>query len=195
MQKKFLCIILTIILSGCAISEKKADVTLLEETVVQPIPQPEKPKIVYVSPVSATQVKKTHSLGIIGEIEPVYLPPMKGALSARIDTGAQGSSVDAQNIQEFEREGKKWVSFDVTNPKTGETHHFEKKIYKQVGIKRQIESESRLVVLMTIKIGKEKLTMPFSLADRSKFKHPVLIGRNILKGRAIVDTALSNTLY
>ena len=33
------------------------------------------------------------------------------------------------------------------------------------------------------------------LANRDKFEHPVLIGRNILTGRALVDTALSNTLY
>ena len=70
---------------------------------------------------------KTHSLGIIGAVEPIYFLPMKGAFLARIDTGAQGSSVDVENLQEFEREGKKWVSFDLVNQRTGEKHHYEKR--------------------------------------------------------------------
>lgn len=138
---------------------------------------------------------KTHSLGIIGAVEPIYFLPMKGAFLARIDTGAQGSSVDVENLQEFEREGKKWVSFDLINQRTGEKHHYEKRFYKQVTIKRAEDSEERPVVLMTVKIGKEKLTVPFSLADRSKFEYQALVGRNILKGRAIVDVSVSKTLY
>ncbi len=138
---------------------------------------------------------KTHSLGIIGAVEPIYFLPMKGAFLARIDTGAQGSSVDVENLQEFEREGKKWVSFDLINQRTGEKHHYEKRFHKQVTIKRAEDSEERPVVLMTVKIGKEKLTVPFSLADRSKFEYQALVGRNILKGRAIVDVSVSKTLY
>lgn len=141
------------------------------------------------------QAKKTHKLGIIGEVEPVYFLPMKKAVLSRIDTGAETSSLDAKNIKLFEREGVKWVSFDVENRKNGETHHFEKRLYRSVTIKRQEESEERYVVLMTIQMGKEKITAQFTLADRSKFNYQGLIGRNVLNGRAIVDTALAKTLY
>lgn len=158
------------------------------EMVAVPAPQPT------VQPTKPVK-SKTHSLGIIGAVEPVYFLPMKSAFLARIDTGAQGSSIDVSELQEFEREGKKWVSFDLVNRQTGEKHHFEKRIYRQATIKRQGDSEDRIVVLMTVRMGKEKLTVPFSLADRSKFDYQALIGRNILKGRAIVDTALSKTLY
>ncbi len=168
--------------------------------VVQPVAETEKPveqPVVAPTPVSVQKpIKtKTHSLGIIGEVEPVYFPPMKSAFFARMDTGAKGSSIDVSNLQEFEREGKKWVSFDLVNRRNGETHHFEKRLVRQTKIKRQGETEERLVVTMTIRIGKEKLTVPFSLADRSKFDYQALIGRNILTGRAIVDTSLSKTLY
>ena len=48
---------------------------------------------------------------------------------------------------------------------------------------------------MDVKFGKEVITgVRFTLADREKFEYQALIGRNILTGRAIVDTALSNTL-
>lgn len=141
------------------------------------------------------KAKTTHKLGIIGEVEPVYFLPMKRPFWARIDTGAKGSAINAQNIHFFEREGEKWVGFDLINDKVGEKHHFEKKIYGQVSIKRQGIDENRVAVLMTVRLGKEKITAQFSLADRSKFDYQVLIGRNILTGRAIVDTSLSKTLY
>ena len=48
---------------------------------------------------------------------------------------------------------------------------------------------------MNVKFGTETFTAMFSLADRSKFDYQALIGRNILTGRAIVDTSLANTLH
>ena len=74
-------------------------------------------------------------------------------------------------------------------------HHFEKKIQKVVDIKRINEHEKRYAVDMEVKFGKEIITgVRFNLADREKFEYQALIGRNILTGRAIVDTSLSNTL-
>lgn len=185
-----------ILFGGCAV----------QPVVLQPIPVQEpavpavKEKPVVCPPVKkeltlSQKARQIYSLGIIGEVEPIRFPPMKTALLARIDTGAAGSSINAQNIQAFEREGKKWISFDVVNLKTGEKNHFEKRLYKQISIKRQLENEERYVVMMTVYIGKEKLSMPFSLSDRGKFEYSVLIGRNIIKGRAIVDPSLAQTLY
>lgn len=175
-------------LSGCSLIHKTEEIQ--EPKVIEKI------KTVVVPAVSLEeQVKKTHKLGIIGEVEPIYLPPLKKSILARIDTGAENSSIDAQNIELFEREGDKWVSFDFVNKRTSEKHRFEKRIYKQVKIKRQEGSEERIVVLMTIKIGTENILAQFSLSDREKFEYQALIGRNILKGRAIVDTALMKTLY
>ncbi len=156
-----------------------------------------KPLIISANVIETTEADhpRKHDLGVIGAIEPVYILPLQSALSARIDTGAETSSIDVNHIKPFERDGEKWVSFNVTNPKNNETHHFEKKILREVKIKRQNLSEERYVVLLDIKIGGILLKEQFTLANRDKFEHPVLIGRNILTGRALVDTALSNTLY
>lgn len=190
--RKLSAVIFCAFLIGCA----KQPVVVVSDVV----PQVEKTEPIVCPPVKkertlAQKVKENYSLGIIGEVEPVRFPPMKGALLARIDTGAAGSSVYAQNVQAFEREGKKWVSFDIVNSKTGEKHHFEKRLYKQITIKRQLENEGRYVVMMMLRIGKEKLNIPFSLSNRERFDYPVLIGRNVIKGRAIVDPSLSRTLY
>lgn len=187
-MKKNLFLLCLILLNGCTFTPKQEEP--VQPTVIEKI------KTVRVPAVSLEeQVQKTHKLGIIGAVEPVYFPPLKKPILARIDTGAQSSSIDAQNIEIFEREGDEWVSFDVHDKRTGEKHRFEKRVFKQVKIKRQEESEKRIVVLMTIKIGSERITTQFSLADREKFEYQALIGRNVLKGRAIVDTAVMKTLH
>ena len=135
-----------------------------------------------------------HSLGVIGAVEPVYVLPMKAPLAARIDTGAETSSIDVANLKSFERDGEKWVSFNVINRETGEKHHFEKEVVRQTSITRINVHEKRQVVMLNIKLGNEIISAEFSLANREKFEYQVLIGRNVLTGRAIVDTALENTL-
>ncbi len=136
-----------------------------------------------------------HSLGIIGAVEPVYVLPMKAPLAARIDTGAETSSIDVSNLKSFERDGDKWVSFTIVNRDTGETHRFEKEVVRQTTITRINVHEKRLVVMLDVKLGNEIVSAEFSLANREKFEYQALIGRNILTGRAIVDTALENTLH
>lgn len=133
-------------------------------------------------------------LKIIGAVEPIYFIPMKSPFLSRIDTGAETSSIDADAVRTFEREGEKWVGFDLINRETGEKSHFEKRIKRQPTVKRINGSEERIVVVMDIKMGDEIVKAEFSLAHRDKFNYQGLIGRNILTGRAIVDTSLTNTL-
>lgn len=140
-----------------------------------------------------TEVKKM-PLNIIGAVEPIYILPMKSAFEARIDTGAATSSLDVDEMNEFERDGEKWVSFKVKNRRSGEVHTFEKPILKSVKIKRIDDKEDRVKVYMPVSFGGQKFVSEFTLANREKFEYQVLIGRNILSGRAIVDTSLSHTL-
>ncbi len=144
--------------------------------------------------VPAVEVKPSSPLSVIGGVEPVYFLPMKSPFSARIDTGAETSSLDVSNLRHFERDGEKWVSFTLQNKNSGETYRFEKRVIRKVTIKRIAASEKRVTVNMNVKFGKEILNADFTLADREKFEYQVLIGRNILNGRAIVDPSISNTL-
>lgn len=131
---------------------------------------------------------------IIGGVERVYLDGIKTPFHARIDTGAETSSVDVQNIIPFERDGEKWVSFEIVNRTNGEKNAFEKPVKRKLIIKRTGEKERRYVVKLKVKMGKNFINSDFSLNDRSRFDYQVLIGRDILTGRYIVDTSLSNTL-
>lgn len=156
--------------------------------------RPIQPKIVPAVEIKRPEISK-HSLGIIGAVEPIYILPMKTPFSARIDTGAENSSLDVREMRPFERDGEKWVSFDLTNQQSGEKYHFEKKILKHVSIKRINDSEKRISVMMDVQFGGQIIKAKFTLADRSKFEYQALVGRNILTGRAIVDTSLANTLH
>jgi hypothetical protein len=131
---------------------------------------------------------------VIGEVENIYLPPMKSAFQARIDTGATTSSIDVTDLKQFERDGDRWVSFTIENRETKEKQSFEKPLSKRIRIRRSGENERRPIVEMDVKMGGEKFKADFTLAERSKFDYQALVGRNILSGRAIVDVSVSNTL-
>lgn len=140
------------------------------------------------------QVVKIMPSNVIGEIEPVYLLPMKSPFMSRIDTGATTSALDAEDIKPFERDGRRWVSFTVINRATKEKYTFEKPLLKNAKIKRIGEQEKRPMVEMEVRMGKDVFRANFTVAEREKFEYQTLIGRNILYGRAIVDVTLSNTL-
>ena len=131
---------------------------------------------------------------IIGEVEPIYILPMKSPFFSRIDTGATTSSIDAENIKLFERDGVDWVSFTIVNRNTKEQHAFEKPLVKRIKIKRIEEEEHRVIVEMDVKMGGKKFKADFTIAERKDFEYQGLIGRNILAGRFAVDVSLSNTL-
>ena len=146
-------------------------------------------------PSPALPSSPTLGLAIIGGVEPFYLLPMKTPFAARIDTGAETSSIDVENLTPFERDGEKWVSFTMINKQNGETHTFEKRIIRRTRIRRINKDEHRYVVKMDIKIGKEIINAEFSLADREKFDYQGLIGRNVINGRFLIDSSLDNTLH
>ena len=54
--------------------------------------------------------------GIFGWIEKVKIHPGKILLHAKLDSGADHSSLSAMNIKEFKKKGKNWVCLLYTSP-------------------------------------------------------------------------------
>ena len=136
------------------------------------------------------------NLLIVGGVERVQVEPQGVVLEARIDTGARTSSIDAQDIVPFERDGKPWVKFrlplrddkkssvEITTPVTG-----------RASIKRHGEAPlRRLVVSLRVVLGPIDRVSDFTLADRAGYDFPVLIGRSYLQGLALVDVDREKTL-
>lgn len=164
------------LLTACAAKKEKVIPGIVPATA-----QPEK-------------VVKVLPNNVIGAVERIYFLPMKSPFMARVDTGATTSSIDAENIKRFERDGQRWVSFTLVNRETKEKADFEKPLSRRVKIKRTGEEEHRVTVNMDVKMGKETFVAEFTLNERHDFEYQGLIGRNVLSGRAIVDVSISNTL-
>lgn len=126
---------------------------------------------------------------VIGEVENFFLADPKLVYKARIDSGAETSSIGARNITRFERDGSNWVRFDVPVPDSEEYTTLEKEISRHVKViqANTDEAERRVVVELQFTIGDHQQKAEFTLADRSNLTYQALIGRNILRDVMLID--------
>ncbi len=126
---------------------------------------------------------------IVGEVEKFYLAGPALVYDARIDSGAETSSMDARNITRFERDGNNWVRFDVPEPHTDDFVTIEREISRRVRIIQSStdESERRVVVELQFMIGNHRQQAEFTLTNREHLSHSVLVGRNILRDVMLID--------
>ncbi len=126
---------------------------------------------------------------IIGALEKVRILPENIIYDSRIDTGATTTSIHAGNMEIFERDGKKWVKFDLQGENKSAT--VEMKIKEFRNIKRHgAPDQKRAVVTLHLVLGNVSQEVNVTLNDRSKFTYPGLIGRNFLKpNHLIVDVS------
>jgi len=133
--------------------------------------------------------KASDTLTTIGWIETVRILPEGLELKAKIDTGADNSSLGAIDWQNFKRNGQKWIRFKLLK-NNGGTESFERPLDRYALIKRkQTEALKRPVIKLWLCIGNKKLLVPVNLAKRKKFKYRILIGRSFLKRNFLVDSA------
>lgn len=134
---------------------------------------------------------KLDSKTVLGAIEKVHLDPPGLEFSARIDTGAQTSSLNALDIIEFERDGKPFVKFNLIHPHSGEKIELTRRLRGHVRVKELGGREAlrRPVVRMRIQLADIDEQINFTLENRSRFKYQVLIGRNLLQDLAVVDVS------
>jgi hypothetical protein len=131
---------------------------------------------------------------IVGELEYVTIPVLDTVFQARIDTGAKASSIHAVDIETFERDGNPWVRFTIKNPCKNLEFPLEMEVSRTARIKQQGEdSERRHSVTLVVTLGDITREIDVNLADRSNFDYAMLIGRDFLKGSAVVDVAQQYT--
>lgn len=126
----------------------------------------------------------------IGSTEYVELAGVSN-VPAKIDTGADTSSVWASNIKMDKKGVLSFCLFDKKSPLyTGDiietTDYIAKSVTSSIG-----EKQVRYRVKLPIRIGNMKLETSFTLANRARNSFPVLIGRRTLEGKFIVDVSRS----
>jgi hypothetical protein len=127
---------------------------------------------------------------VYGWREMVKIGDLELKLAAKLDTGALTSSIHAEEKELFERDGKKWVRFIVTDPgeKNSPRNRIEAPLMRIAHIKEPGgKSEAREVVRLNFTIGERKLRADFTLNNRSNMLSPVLIGRTTIKEIGWVD--------
>ena len=127
---------------------------------------------------------------VVGSVERLTISPPGLKLRARIDTGAETTSLHADPIVRFERDGKRWVRFTLQASPDAEPVVMERPVERRVRIKRHdADSQRRYVVKLWLQLGEIKEHVEVTLTDRSDFEFPLLVGRNWLTDTAVVDVS------
>lgn len=124
---------------------------------------------------------------IIGRADRIDLPEYDlSSVPIKVDTGAKTSAIWATNIH---KQGRK-LAFTLFGPSspfyTGKEHVVDS--YERVVVASSIGVEQpRYKITLLIKMRGKKIRAGFTLADRTQQAYPVLIGRNALRGKFVVD--------
>ncbi len=125
--------------------------------------------------------------------EKVKIYPSAIVFKAKLDSGAKTSSVNAIDIEEFERDGEEWVRFTIKN-REDEEETLEREIVRHVRIKEHDGStQRRAVVELGICMGRLYKEVEVNLVDRSHFTTDMLIGRSFMSDDVLVDPSTTYT--
>ncbi len=136
---------------------------------------------------------KSNNLEIIGSeewcvFETLGIP----AIKARVDSGAKTSSIQAANIKIVHRGAHEWVKFEV-NP-LQENRSISVECEAKLVDRRTVKSssgisEERLVIKVPVKLGTSTFDIELTLANRDAMEFRMLLGREALNQRYIVNPA------
>ena len=135
---------------------------------------------------------------IIGSEEWCSFPELGvPTIKARVDSGAKTSSIHAFNINPFRRDGEAWVSFEIhpiQNNRRAVIRCERPVIDKRVVKSSSGISETRFVVSSPLKLGEHVWNIELTLANRDSMGFRMLLGREAMMDRLIVDPSLTCTL-
>jgi hypothetical protein len=139
--------------------------------------------------------RKRDPLPTIGWREWVSLPEFGiKRIKVKVDTGARSSSLHAFHLETFERDGATWVRFQV--------HPVQRKTVKTVTVEcavleyRNVRSSNgktsrRPVVVTTVELLGRQWPVELTLASRDEMGFRMLLGREAIRKRFLVDAGRS----
>ena len=135
---------------------------------------------------------------IIGCEEWLSLDDIKiPAIKARVDSGAKTSAIQASNIKRITRNGEAWVTFDVNPIQDNLSLNVScesKVIDTRIVRSSSGESQKRYVIKTKLKLGLEEFEIELNLADRDGMEYRMLLGREAIINRYLVDASKSFVL-
>ncbi|GHC34597.1 ATP-dependent zinc protease family protein [Aidingimonas halophila] len=126
-----------------------------------------------------------------GWVEKTTVEPWGVEVKAKLDSGALTSSMDARDIERFEKDGEEWVRFriELEDEETGEvtSETLEKEVNRNLILRGAGGESRRPTVIMDICMGDTIYEEDFSLRDRSNMHYPILLGRRTIKHLGVLD--------
>jgi len=115
-------------------------------------------------------------------------------IKVKLDTGAKTSSLHAFELSTFNHMGEEWLRFDVHPIQDNDliTHTCASPIVDYRWITSSSgHSQKRFIIQTTLKLGEFSSLIEISLANRDEMGFRMLVGRNALKSRILVDPSHS----
>lgn len=139
-----------------------------------------------------------HSLPqiILGYREWIDLPELGiTPIHAKLDTGARSSALHVVTLEQFEKKGEQWVRFEVDPyPKrpdvlvTAEAPLADERVVKNSGGR----GELRAVIRTSLAIAGREWKCDLTLTSRHNMRFRMLVGREAMAGRILVDPRRSH---
>lgn len=119
----------------------------------------------------------------------VFLDSGSAGVNAKVDTGADSSSVWASHLAMDDNGTLRFILFDKRSP-----YYTGKEIAKKQYTVKVVRSSNgheqiRYSVKLRVSIDGRRFLATFTLADRSRNIFPVLIGSRLLKNKFLVDVS------
>ena len=131
----------------------------------------------------------------IGWREWVQLPDLGVVeIKAKVDTGADNSSLHAFNIERFERESSPWVRFEIhpRQRKRKPTIKCEAEVVKERKVKNPNGSaEIRPVIRTKLVVAGKEIDALVNLTTRDEMTFRMLLGRRTIRKHFVIDPGRS----
>lgn len=154
---------------------------------------------------TAQLLENSTSPSVVGWFESASLPSLGiEKIYAKIDSGAEGSTLHATQISHLKLEGQPLVEFtapllrvqrDSSPFALGGVRRVRAPLLE---VRRIVSSngaiEERPVIVTLLRLGDEEFETEFTLTSRENLRFGLLLGRNALAGKFVIDTARSEVL-
>ncbi len=143
---------------------------------------------------AGSKVTKRREKTVLGWREWISLPELGLKVKAKVDTGARSSALHAFDIETFSRGGERWVRFRVhpVQRDSSITVLAEAPLADEKYVRPSSgHAEHRPVIRALLQLGDEAWPVEITLARRDVMGFRMLLGRQAIRGRHVVDPARS----
>ena len=130
---------------------------------------------------------------IVGSSEEVWFGANRDLyFHAKIDSGAESSSIHALKINSYIKGGKTFVEFETMDDKNI-AKKYTREVSKIDEVKNSLGAHKRYFFYETVWIGHLPYYAELNVTDRSHLSKRFLVGKNILKQGFLIDSSIESS--